>query len=112
MAGTLDAGNGDTAYVLTTPPTGAAGFVIECGNTADGEGVWIANVDPVPNQVRVTAHGAHGGTEAWNLSAKGDEVFIPAGDVTRIVVDASAYPTTIGWAYLHPRMVIHSGQRR
>lgn len=112
MAGTQDAPDGDTAYVLTTPPTGATGFVIELGNGADGRGCWIANVDATPNQVKVEWHASHGGVGAVNLSGKGDEIVIPAGDVVRVVVTASAYPTTIGWGYLAHGMTIHSGQRR
>ena len=112
MAGTIDAPDGDTAYVLTTPPTGAYGFVLECGNHADGEALWIANVDAVPNQVNVEWHGSHEGVGSINLSGKGDEITLPMGDITRVIVRASAYPTTIGWAYLPARASVHSGQRR
>jgi hypothetical protein len=112
MAGTADAPDGDTAYVLTAPPAGALGFVLELGNRADGDGVWIANVDATPNQVNVQWHGSREGVGSINLSGKGDEVFIPAGDIVRVIVTASAYPTTIGWAYILGRQIVHSGQRR
>ena len=112
MAGTIDAPDGDTAYVLTTPPTGAYGLVFECGNKADGEFLWIANVDATPNQVNVEWHGSNEGVGSINLSGKGDEISLPMGDIVRVIVRASAYPTTIGWAYLPARASVHSGQRR
>ncbi len=108
---TFDAPDGDTAYNLLAPPAGATGFVLECGNRADGERLYVANVDPA-NAIRVEWQGSFEGTGALVLSAKGDAIIFGLGDITRVIVQASAYPTLIAWAYLPAKAELISGSVR
>lgn len=98
----VDAANGDTEYTLT----GDTPFTL--GNKADGSGFWLCNVDPT---AVITAEwsGSHAGLGRINLSAQGDWVWIPAGDVTIVTVRSNVYPCVIGWAYTDPGMVVRSG---
>lgn len=101
----IDAANGDTADTLSDIRE------FRLGNHADGSAFWVCNVDAA-NVIHIEWSGSHAGVGAVNLTAKGDEIVIPAGDVTSVTVSASAYPSTFGWAYLDPGMRIASGQKR
>ena len=103
MVTTIDAANGDTAYPLDAAKT----FML--GHKADGRSLWVANVDATGAVVSVEWSGAVAGIGKVNLTAKGDHVTIPAGDITVVTVTASTYPATIGWAYLDPLFAIGSG---
>ena len=96
---------GDTAYVLD------AALVLQLGNEATGRRLWVANVDAA-NQVTVETSGSIEGIKSYNLTGAGDAIIIPGGDVTLVTITASAYPTTIGWAFLAPHSDIGSGITR
>lgn len=97
--------HGNTNYTLR----GETPF--DLGNMADGRRLWIANVDPNSDQVTVETSGAHEGDRLYTLVNPGDYIIIPAGDITRVTVSSSAYPTRIGFAYLGPHMDIGTGLR-
>ena len=94
---------GDTSYSL------GSALVLDGGPSADGRSLWIANVDTTPNDVIVTTSGSAEGERVFVLSGKGDEMIIPLGDIRLVTIEASAYPTLIGYAYVSPGMRIRSG---
>lgn len=105
MAGTAD---GDTAYVITAA---LINLIIDLGNEADGRRLFVANVDAA-NAVQVECSGAAEGDRLYLLTAKGDYIYVPGGDFTRVTITPLAYPCTVAYARLTPRMDIGTGQKR
>ncbi len=109
----IDAPNGDTnmSVAVTQQP-----FVLDLSNHADGNRLWIANLDPA-NVVTVEANGAHANTARWNLSKQGDWIELPAGDITRVAVFGStpagvAAAVIIGYGFEDPGVIVRAGLAR
>lgn len=102
---TISAPAGDTSDILTAPRQ------FDLGNHADGHGLWICNCDPTA-VLTIEWSGGNAGIGRVNLSGKGDNIVIPAGDITIVTAYASNYPAGYGWLYLEPSMRAASGLTR
>lgn len=111
MAASNDAAHGDTAYAMIAPAAGNPGLQLDAGNQADGTLLYVANVDPA-NAITLDVEGSEAGHRRINLTAKGDYIVIPCGDVVRVQVTANAYPTLVAWAYLRHGWQIGTGSVR